>query len=207
MKKERTKIQIHYLKIKQEYFNAVKYGEKKFEVRKNDRDFKVDDTLVLKEINETGEYTGRRLRVKITYILEDNEYTKEGYCILSIEKRRHRKTNIQYPDVEKLKGIAEYAMYKMYSVKKCDFTIQIFKQIWGNTATGFDLDEKYGTNIFSGQAMTEAYTTVFHEKNNNIYVVFFDGKPAYTVHEPSERFFEDLKNCTLASLKDSKDLY
>lgn len=38
---------IHELKILPEYFEAVTSGRKQFEIRKNDRDFKVGDQLIL----------------------------------------------------------------------------------------------------------------------------------------------------------------
>ena len=37
----------HYLKILPEYYEAVKSGDKTFEVRKNDRDYQVNDVLHL----------------------------------------------------------------------------------------------------------------------------------------------------------------
>ena len=50
----------HELKILPEYFGAVSLREKTFEIRKNDRDYHVGDTLVLKEWD--GEkYTGRQI--------------------------------------------------------------------------------------------------------------------------------------------------
>lgn len=58
---------IHRLKIGQLFFNAVANGEKKAEVRKNDRDFKCGDFLVLHEWE--GEYSGNKLVVKVTHIL------------------------------------------------------------------------------------------------------------------------------------------
>jgi len=72
----------HELKTRGEYFQAIKRGEKTFEVRNNDRDFKVGDTLLLKEWNPkgynsvapselVGEYTGEELEVKVTYILKE----------------------------------------------------------------------------------------------------------------------------------------
>ena len=49
--------QHHHLKCEAEYFQAVERGKKKFELRKNDRDFQVSDMVYLHEsINgiETG---------------------------------------------------------------------------------------------------------------------------------------------------------
>lgn len=61
---------IHALKIKSEYFEAVISGEKLFEVRVNDRNYKVGDLLGLNEINKDEEYTDRSCVVYIDYILE-----------------------------------------------------------------------------------------------------------------------------------------
>lgn len=75
----------HELKILPEYFQAVWNEEKTFELRKDDRDYKVGDWVLLKEWD--GEkYTGSALILKINYILRNcEEYgLKDGYCILSI---------------------------------------------------------------------------------------------------------------------------
>ena len=61
---------IHDLKILPEYFRNVRDGKKNFELRKNDRDFNVNDILHLKEWNGS-KYTGRSLMRKIKYILKD----------------------------------------------------------------------------------------------------------------------------------------
>ena len=76
----------HELKTVQPYFNDVRTGKKKFEVRKNDRGFKVGDELILKEYNkDTNAYTGEVLEMVITYILDSEEYCKDEYVILGIE--------------------------------------------------------------------------------------------------------------------------
>jgi hypothetical protein len=75
---------IHALKTDVEYFGASAAGAKEFEVRKNDRGFKVDDFVALNEWD--GEkYTGRCTLHKIIYILDNTEYCKEGYVILGLK--------------------------------------------------------------------------------------------------------------------------
>ncbi len=74
---------IHSLKILPNYFKDVESGVKPFEVRKYDRNYKVDDILILDEWN--GEYTGNICRKQVTYVLIDNNFCKEGYCILGIK--------------------------------------------------------------------------------------------------------------------------
>jgi hypothetical protein len=59
---------------------------KKFEVRKNDRDFKVGDILILKEFDpETNEYTGDYVGREVIYILDKQSFFPEGYIIMSID--------------------------------------------------------------------------------------------------------------------------
>lgn len=79
----------HFLKVVPEYFEALAEGKKGFEIRKDDRDYKEGDNLVLEEYNpETREYTGRCLTRKIIYVLRNAEQygLREGFCILQIEK-------------------------------------------------------------------------------------------------------------------------
>ena len=61
---------IHELKIYPKYFEEVMNGNKTFEVRKNDRHFKVGDAIVLNEWDNI-KYTGRKIHAVITYILDD----------------------------------------------------------------------------------------------------------------------------------------
>ena len=75
----------HILKILPEYFDAVARYEKQFELRKNDRDFEVNDVVVLREWD--GErFTGRETARTIKYIYHGTgEYgLDEGYCILGL---------------------------------------------------------------------------------------------------------------------------
>lgn len=75
------------LKCKKEYFQAVKSGAKTFELRKNDRDFKVGKKLILLEI-DNGVETGNALECEITYILYGGIYgLDKDYCILGIKAK------------------------------------------------------------------------------------------------------------------------
>ena len=73
---------VHELKIKPKYFNDVCFNNKRFELRKDDRGYKVGDRILLKEWD--GDYTGRVFtpNYPIQYILRDCEGLEEGYCIL-----------------------------------------------------------------------------------------------------------------------------
>ena len=65
--------QHHYLKVETEYYQALERGEKKFELRKNDRDFQKYDMLYLDEVIN-GVKTGRSLPpLEIQYVLKDCE--------------------------------------------------------------------------------------------------------------------------------------
>ena len=78
------------LKIWSNYFDAINNGIKTFEIRKNDRDFEVGDTLILREwIPGCEKYTGRRVAVKITYILPGGQWGVDNdYCVMAIEKNK-----------------------------------------------------------------------------------------------------------------------
>ncbi len=76
--------QHHHLKTESKYYQAVERGVKKFELRKNDRNFRVYDMLYLEEV-VNGEKTGRSLpAMEIRYVFEGGKYgLEEGYCIIN----------------------------------------------------------------------------------------------------------------------------
>lgn len=62
----------HELKTWPEYFEPVCSGVKRFEYRKNDRDFQVGDILWLREYDPaTDKYSGRAIFVEVTYVLKE----------------------------------------------------------------------------------------------------------------------------------------
>lgn len=81
---------IHELKTYPKFFSDVVSGNKTFEVRLDDRQFKVGDFLALNEYRsgpgEDGkQYTGRCVLLRVIYILRDNRYCKEGYVIMGFK--------------------------------------------------------------------------------------------------------------------------
>lgn len=76
----------HELKTHPEYFQAIFNHSKDFELRKNDRDFKVGDELKLMEFDpEKNEYTGAVITVWVNYILHGGKFgLEDGYVIMNI---------------------------------------------------------------------------------------------------------------------------
>jgi len=72
---------IHNLKILPEYFEEVCRGQKTFEIRKNDRNFKVDDLINLREWRPQG-YTGQEKLVRVTCITDFEQ--NPGFVVMAI---------------------------------------------------------------------------------------------------------------------------
>lgn len=83
------------LKTDPDVFQAVWDSKKNFEIRFNDRNYEVGDTLTLKETRYSGTqmhdgaeliYTGREVDVRVTYILKGPLYgLSEGWVIMSFD--------------------------------------------------------------------------------------------------------------------------
>lgn len=104
---------IHDLKTAPEHFAAILSGLKTAELRKDDRNFAVGDTLLLREWNKqkaddyyshhydpllsmaemweravTRAYTGRALRRTVTHIVKGGPWLASGYVMLSLGEER-----------------------------------------------------------------------------------------------------------------------
>ncbi|MBI9069695.1 MAG: DUF3850 domain-containing protein [Salinivirgaceae bacterium] len=77
----------HKLKIYPEYFVEVLLGTKPFEVRKNDRDFKIGDTLHLLEYcPDKKEFTGDSCARTVSYVLKGGSFgVEKSYVILGLQ--------------------------------------------------------------------------------------------------------------------------
>jgi hypothetical protein len=80
-----VKKRVHELKLLTEYFLNVSSGEKNFEIRFNDRDYRVGDVLILKEFDKEIGLTGRYVYREITYIIDHPDYVKEGFIVMGMK--------------------------------------------------------------------------------------------------------------------------
>jgi len=83
---------IHKVKIWKQFTFDVATGKKPWDVRFNDRNYKVGDTLIQQEWdNEKQEYTGNELHGLITYILEGGQFgIQPGYVVMSFNLQQYR---------------------------------------------------------------------------------------------------------------------
>ena len=104
-------MKIHELKTWPNMFEALSSGDKKCEVRKNDRGFSVGDVLKLMEFRPCpdcngssrvwdngdmtscrcasphGTYTGEVLWMTVTHILDGSQWgLRDGYVVMSVEE-------------------------------------------------------------------------------------------------------------------------
>lgn len=80
---------IHQLKVWPAFVEPLKSGLKTWEIRHNDRNYKVGDFLVLHGYDpKTEEFIGEVLRFKVTYILDAASFLPElrDYVIMSITR-------------------------------------------------------------------------------------------------------------------------
>lgn len=86
---------VHELKTLPDYFEAVAQGDKKFEVRRNDRGFQAGDSVILREndpraVNDPYRewlegYSGRTIHARISYVLAGGAFgIQAGHCVLAL---------------------------------------------------------------------------------------------------------------------------
>lgn len=88
---------VHELKTWSEGFNAIWYGSKRHEVRRNDRNFQAGDTVILREF-QVGEpnaadeearedrYLGRAIVAKIGHVTQPGKFgLPDDLCVFTIE--------------------------------------------------------------------------------------------------------------------------
>lgn len=88
----------HIVKSWSHFYEAIREGLKKHDLRKNDRDYQIGDILVLQKYDMTrGVYTGDELRARVTYMTStrfpcaySSAVLPADYVILSLELEDER---------------------------------------------------------------------------------------------------------------------
>lgn len=111
MNDPQTMPSLHELKCWPGPFAAMRDGSKRFEFRKDDRNYQVGDILWNREWDPPaagGEgtpglgYTGREDRYRVTYKLAGRFGVPEGFCVLSIEPLASPSPTISEDAVERV---------------------------------------------------------------------------------------------------------
>lgn len=83
---------LHELKTWPKFFEAVRNKTKTFEFRKNDRDFKVGDVLILQNFDPEKGYIPTsdgtpidNICVRVTYVMTEGFGLPDGMCIMGFE--------------------------------------------------------------------------------------------------------------------------
>ena len=127
-------MKIHDLKTWDEYFDEVEKGNKTFELRKNDRNFQVGDTLNLLSYDpKSDNYTGKVITKKISYILDGGAFGLElGYVILGLHNNTDQE-HLKYLNerIEQVKRDAEEYRKEdeRYSWEVCQDELRVLDDI------------------------------------------------------------------------------
>ena len=78
----------HELKTHRQYFNEIWDRKKLFEVRFDDRNYQIGDTVRLLDYDpDTNTFSDKTIRADISYKLEGGHFgVEKGYCVLSLSQ-------------------------------------------------------------------------------------------------------------------------
>jgi hypothetical protein len=116
----------HQLKVWPRFWGALESGKKTFELRLNDRDFRVGDILHLEEWDPSCGHTGRTIEREVTCYLDGFPWLTEGYCCLGIKPVGQARGAQQEPVALRKPTAAEYR--KQIENEAIDDAIEHFKR-------------------------------------------------------------------------------
>lgn len=185
----------HELKTLAPFYDAVKSGEKTFELRKNyDRQFQKGDLLRLIKTDSFGKpFTGEVIEKQVSYVLSGFDGIESGYVILGLQ------------DVEKEKELkADLGMDRTnsgYTINKPDVKLHLFSDKWAWTfwasgsSLGAEQDRVKSVTVTISVRDFEVLLQFMQAKNSNY--VQYDGKGGMVVEssydENGFRTFDSLK--------------
>jgi hypothetical protein len=83
---------IHDLKVHPQFWRSVVCGAMPFQLRRNDRKFRVGDTIILREFDPEFGYTNRHgeLKLVVTFVLAHEDFPNgiaKGYVVLGFGRQ------------------------------------------------------------------------------------------------------------------------
>lgn len=83
----------HFIPLQSDQFKRLNDGSKQFELIKEDRPYRTNDTLIYQEISggqkNDLEYTGKEEEFTIIEVMNIAPGLKSGYCILGIKPKEN----------------------------------------------------------------------------------------------------------------------
>lgn len=86
------------------------------------------------------------------------------------------------------------------------FDVTMFSQVWGSPNTAFDLMPS-GVAMVGESGDTRAYTVIIEEVHTQTYGVFVNSRFCYMVSDPSEEFYQDMKDHNMCYLSKAVKRY
>ncbi len=74
----------HELKTHVAFFERMADGSKTFEIRRNDRDFREGDEIILREYDPEVGYLGRSVRRRITFLMVGYHALRDGFVAMGL---------------------------------------------------------------------------------------------------------------------------
>lgn len=145
---------LHELKILPEHFAEVLAGKKMQETRINDRNYKAGDCLNLREINESGEFTGQEMNVEVSHVLHGGHFgIAEGWCVLSLKNRASDAAiDLICYLRDRLIETCDCIDAGQEIVKKAGYTTEDSQRTANDARQFVDMANKYLAKIAGGQA-------------------------------------------------------
>lgn len=80
-------MRVHELKVKQPFYDDLYFNRKVFEIRKNDRNYQINDILHLKEYPKEDWQNREGIFRKVVYLLKGGQYgLDKDYVILGLKE-------------------------------------------------------------------------------------------------------------------------
>lgn len=86
---------IHKFNANPTDFHNIKRHFKLYDIRKNDRPYRIGDKIVYREFGDFG-YSGKEIKREIVYLETEAEGLQEGYVILSIISETKKNKSHKY---------------------------------------------------------------------------------------------------------------